>query len=142
MMRPRSGLWGKLSEHWNRFLLHDLLPTGVVAGPANLWPREWQRAWQVASAGDVELMGEMKRIFASYRDAYTFRGAGKRSLAALKRGLLALGVVSSDAVASGTPALDSRQAELFDRSFERLLAEVRGSLPDRWVSAAVEAEEP
>lgn len=142
MMRPRSSLWGKLSEHWNRFLLHDLLPSGVVAGPANLWPREWQRAWQVASAGDVELMAEMKRIFASYRDAYTFPGAGKRSLAALKRGLLALGVVSSDAVASGTPALDSRQAELFDRSFEGLLAEVRSSLPDRWVSVAAEAEEP
>ena len=141
MMRPRRGFWGTLNEHWNRFLLHDLLPSGVVAGPANLWPREWQRAWQVASAGDVELMAEMKRIFDGFRDAYTFP-AGKRSLAALKRGLLGLGVVSSDAVASGTPALDSEQAGLLDRSVETLRSEVQAALPARWVSQPAEAEEP
>ena len=32
MMRPRSGLWGTLVEHWNRFLLHDLLPSGYRFG--------------------------------------------------------------------------------------------------------------
>ncbi len=142
MMRPRRGLWGRLGEHWNRFLLHDLLPTGVVAGPANLWPREWQRAWQVASAGDAELMSEMKQIFASYRAAYTFPGGGKRSLAALKRGLLTLGVISSDAVARGTPALEGEQAARFDRSFEELRAEVRALLPARWVSEPADADEP
>ncbi len=141
MMRPRRGFWGMLNEHWNRFLLHDLLPTGVVAGPANLWPREWQRAWQVASAGDVEFMAEMKRIFDAYREAYTFPG-GKRSLAALKRGLLGLGVISSDAVANGTPALGVEQAGLLDRSLETLRSLVQATLPARWVSRADESEEP
>ena len=88
MMRPRTGFWGSLREHWNRFLLHDLLPAGVVSGPANLMPREWQRAWQVAGAGDVERMDELSRIFRAFSASHRFE-SGKRSLAALKRGLRA-----------------------------------------------------
>ncbi|MEE9280022.1 MAG: dihydrodipicolinate synthase family protein [Myxococcota bacterium] len=140
MMRPRRGVLGKLGEHWNRLRLHDFLPTGVVSGPANLWPREWQRAWQVATAGDVEFMNEMKRLFARFREAYTFP-TGRRSLAALKRGLLSLGVISSDAVAAGTPALDAEQAECLDRRLETLRADVQSALPARWVSQPAEAEE-
>jgi dihydrodipicolinate synthase/N-acetylneuraminate lyase len=139
MMRPRTGPVGRLVERWNRFLLHDLLPAGVVSGPANLWPREWQRAWQVACAGDVPRMAQMKRLFASFRDSARFPG-GKRSLAVLKRGLLALGVLSSDAVAAGTPALDAAQADAFDRAFERLRQEARAELPERWISDPAEAE--
>ncbi len=139
MMRPRTGLWGRVVERWNRFLLHDLLPAGVVSGPANLWPREWQRAWQVACAGDVPRMEEMKRLFDAFRDATRFP-EGKRSLAVLKRGLLALGVLSSDAVADGTPALSAAQADVFDRAFERLRQETRAVLPARWVSDPAEAE--
>ncbi len=139
MMRPRTGLWGTIVEHWNRFLLHDLLPSGVVSGPANLWPREWQRAWQVACAGDVERMEEVERIFQSFRHAYSFPG-GSRRLAAFKRGLLRLGVVSSDAVAPGTSALSREEASRFDRDFELLRAEVQAVLPDMWVSKELEVE--
>lgn len=133
MMRPRSGLLGKLAERWNRFLLHDMLPAGVVSGPANLWPREWQRAWQVACAGDLERMSEMKRLFERFRASYSF-AEGRRSLAALKRGLLLLGVLSSDAVAQGTPAFDARQAAAFDTRFEELRQEAKSVLPKHWVS--------
>ena len=139
MMRPRSGAWGKLAERWNRFLLHDLLPAGVVAGPANPWPREWQRAWQVAQAGDVERTDRLAALFARFAASYRF-AQGKRSLAALKRGLLLRGVLRSDAVAPGTPALDDGQRQSFDAEFEALCAEMRRALPPRWVSRDEDAE--
>ena len=140
MMRPRTGLVGALIERWNRFLLHDMLPAGVVSGPANLWPREWQRAWRVACAGDIERMDDMKRLFGSFRESYAFP-EGKRSLAALKRGLLLLGVVSSDAVAFGTPALDAAQTGAFDAAFEALRAETRDALPELWFSNPAAADD-
>ncbi|MCE2392155.1 MAG: dihydrodipicolinate synthase family protein [Proteobacteria bacterium] len=139
-MRPRQGAWGKLVEHWNRFLLHDLLPTGVVAGPANLWPREWQRAWQVAQAGDIERTDQLAALFERFGASYRF-AQGKRSLAALKRGLRLRGVLSCDAVAPGTPELDAAQGRRFDAEFEALLGQVRHSLPPRWVSRNQDANE-
>ena len=141
MMRPRRGLWGSLAERWNRFLLHDLLPAGVVAGPANLWPREWQHGWRVACAGDLERMDAAQALFERFRRSYVFP-EGRRSLAALKRGLLRLGVVSSDAVAPGTPALDAAQAEAFDAAFEELRSEARRTLPERWLSDPADAAAP
>lgn len=139
MMRPRAGVVGKLIEHWNRFLLHDMLPAGVVAGPANLWPREWQYAWQVASAADVERMEQVQRIFERFRSICVFP-EGKRSLAVLKRGLLRMGVISSDAVCAGTPALDAAQAERFDADLEALQGDARAVLPARWCSDPGEAK--
>jgi dihydrodipicolinate synthase/N-acetylneuraminate lyase len=140
MMRPRSGTWGKLVEHWNRFLLHELLPTGVVSGPANVFPREWQRAWQVSQAGDVERMDQLKGLFERFARTYQF-AAGKRSLAALKRGLRQRGVISSDAVARGTPALDAEQAASFDAAFGVLCTDMARALPGHWVSDPMDAEE-
>ena len=140
MMRPQRGPVGRILERWTRFLLHDLLPAGVVSGPANLWPREWQRAWQVSCAGDVERMAELERLFERFRQSSSFP-QGRRTLAVTKRGLLRLGVISSDAVARGTPALDAGQAERFDADFEALRAEVKRVLPERWVSDPADAEE-
>ena len=71
----------------------------------------------------------------SYRFA-----SGKRSLAALKRGLHNLGVIGSDRVADGTPALDAEQAHEFDTEFARLRERVGARLPDYWVSRAEESE--
>ena len=138
-MRPRRGVFGAIAEHWNRFLLHDMLPAGVVSGPANLLPREWQRAWQVACAGDVERMEEMKRLLQAFRAATSFRG-GRRTLACVKRGLLRLGVISSDAVAPGTPGLSPEEAARFDRALELLRADLEGALPERWRSDPAAAE--
>ena len=141
LMRPRAGFWGTIVEHWNRFLLHDLLPSGVVSGPANLWPREWQRAWQVSSAGDVERMDELAALFGAFSASYRFP-AGKRSLAALKRGLTQMGVLTSDAVAPGTAAFSAVEAGLFDARLEKLREGVAAVLPTRWRSDAACAEEP
>jgi dihydrodipicolinate synthase/N-acetylneuraminate lyase len=141
MMRPRTGFWGVLLEHWNRFLLHDLLPAGVVSGPANLMPREWQRAWQVAGAGDVERMDELAGLFRAFSASYRFP-SGKRSLAALKRGLRLRGVLSSDAVARGTAAFVGDEVARFDESLAQLVDDVDAILPARWRSDPACAEEP
>jgi dihydrodipicolinate synthase/N-acetylneuraminate lyase len=138
MMRPRSGVLGRLLEQWNRFLLHDLLPAGVVAGPANLLPREWQRAWRVACAGDQERMDETRRLLARFREACSMPG-GRPTLACLKRGLLVIGVISSDAVAAGTRALSRDEAASFDAAFERLRAEIEATLPSAWCSDPADA---
>jgi dihydrodipicolinate synthase/N-acetylneuraminate lyase len=141
MMRPREGFWGTIVEHWNRFLLHDLLPSGVVSGPANLFPREWQRAWQVSSSGDVERMDELAAIFRAFSDSYRFP-AGKRSLAALKRGLAHAGVLSSSAVARGTAAFSADEGAVFDANLEKLRERIVASLPALWRSDPAHAEEP
>jgi dihydrodipicolinate synthase/N-acetylneuraminate lyase len=140
LMRPRQGWWGRMVLGWHRFLLHDLLPAGVVSGPANLWPREWRRAWQVSQAGDSERMAELKAIFERFGETYRFP-AGKRSLAALKRGLALRGVLSCDAVARGTAGLDPEQRARFDAAFESLREDVERSLPAWAVSDAADAEE-
>ena len=138
MMKPPHGGLRQLRDRWNRFLRHDMLPAGVVAGPANLFPREWQRAWQVAVAGDEERMDEMARLFGAFRAACSFSG-GRRTLAALKRGLRRIEVLSSDALAPGTPALSAAEAERFDAGFEQLRGEIDAALPARWCSDPAEA---
>ena len=59
----------------------------------------------------------------------------------MREHLLRLGVISSDAVARGTPALDAAQAARFDADFEALRSDVERALPARWVSSAREADE-
>ena len=139
MMRPRAGILGTLVEHWYRFQLRELLPAGVVAGPANLLPREWQFAWQVSCAGDLERMREMQRLFERFRAACTFDG-GRRTLASLKRGLARIGVTRSDAVAAGTPGLSAEDAARFDEAWDQLREEIETALPSHWRSDPGEAE--
>jgi dihydrodipicolinate synthase/N-acetylneuraminate lyase len=136
IFRPRPGLLGSLSEHWQRRRMRGGLPIGVVSGPANALPREWARAWQVCRAGDGERMDRVRRVLDAYRDASKL--SGKRSVACLKRALLRLGVVSSDAVAEGTPGLSPEEAALFDAAFDEVTKLSRELLPASWVSQALE----
>jgi dihydrodipicolinate synthase/N-acetylneuraminate lyase len=140
-MRPRTGVVGRLLERWNRFLLHDMLPAGVVAGPANVFPREWQRAWQVACAGDVERMDEMRGLFERFQSASTFAD-GRKTLPVLKRALLRLGVISSDAMARGSRALSAAEAESFDVRFDSVREDFAAALPARWRSDPSAADAP
>jgi dihydrodipicolinate synthase/N-acetylneuraminate lyase len=139
MMRPRTGILGTLIDHWYRFQLRDVLPSGVVSGPANLLPREWQRAWQVACAGDLDRMNEMNGVFARFREVCTFTG-GRRTIAALKRGLVRLGVTGSDAVGPRTPGLSPEDRARFDAAWDVLREEIRERLPKQWCSEPGEAE--
>ena len=133
IFRPRAGLAGALSEHWQRRRLRGGLPIGVVAGPANALPREWARAWQVARAGDIERMERVQRVLAAFRDG-TRASGGKRAVACLKRALLRDGVVSSDAVADGTPALARPDAERFDEVYAGVRALARELLEPPWLT--------
>src|SRR5262245_8439046 len=138
MMRPPRGLWETLLDRWKRFLLHDTLPAGVVSGPANLWPREWRFAWQVSCAGDLERMDPLHEWFERFRQSYKF-ASGNRSVAALKRGLHRLGVLSSDSVARGTKALSREEAEQFDRAFDELCDARAEVVPQWWRSDPADA---
>jgi len=133
IFRPRRGVLGTLSEHWQRYRLRGSLPIGVVAGPANAMPREWARAWQLCRAGDGERMERVRGVLESFRSG-TRSAGGKRSIACLKRALLNQGVIRSDAVAAGTPALARPDAERFDEVFEQVHAEARAQLVPTWVT--------
>jgi dihydrodipicolinate synthase/N-acetylneuraminate lyase len=135
LFRPRPGLLGSLSEHWQRWRLSGGLPIGVVAGPANVLPREWARAWQVCRAGDGERMERVGRVLETFREGTRATG-GKRAVACLKRALWRLGVIRSEAVAEGTPALARPDAERFDDLFERVRALARELLEPTWVTRA------
>jgi len=133
LFRPRPGWLGAVAEHWNRWRLRGGIPIGVVAGPGNALPREWARAWQVSRAGDAERMQRAREVAVAFQ-AGTRTAAGKRSIACLKRALLRLGVVASDAVARGTPALEPAHAEAFDAAFEGVRELARERLGELWVS--------
>jgi dihydrodipicolinate synthase/N-acetylneuraminate lyase len=107
----------------------------VVAGPGNALPREWARAWQVCRAGDAERMDEVKRVLDAYRDA-TRSAGGHRSIACLKRSLLDLAVVSSAAVAPGTPKLEGADAERYDTAFAAVRELSRELVGEPWLTRA------
>jgi len=133
LFRPRTGVLGTLAEHWQRRRLRGGLPIGVVAGPANALPREWARAWQVCRAGDAERMANVQRVLETFRDG-TRAAGGKRAVACLKRALVRLGVIRSEVVAEGTPALARPDAERFDEIFERVRALAAELLEPTWVT--------
>jgi dihydrodipicolinate synthase/N-acetylneuraminate lyase len=133
LFRPRRGPIGRLADAWQRYWLAGELPIGVVAGPANALPREWARAWQACRAGDLERMAAAERVLATFRAA-TRAGGASRTIACLKRALLLQGVVASDAVAPGTPALGAAEAARFDAAFAAVQRLARELLEDTWVT--------
>jgi dihydrodipicolinate synthase/N-acetylneuraminate lyase len=137
LFRPRVGLAGNLRYQWNRYLTNDALPYGVVAGAANLMPREWRRAWQVCSAGEESLMGRYGGIMHEFRSAGELTRGGRSyrpTVACLKAALAHIGVISSDAVAEGTPALDANERRDFLRRFTDVRRRACVTLEPEWLS--------
>jgi dihydrodipicolinate synthase/N-acetylneuraminate lyase len=127
--RPTHGLVGRLRAGWNEWLLNRALPVGVVSGPGNVLPREWQKAWRVCWAGDEELMNSYARMFTDFENLCAFAQPGHsqsvgKMIACLKSALEYNGVISSSAVAPGTNALTEREKELFIEGWIRLRAEI------------------
>ncbi len=114
--RPRQGFGNAIAARWSRRQLGGRLPSGVMADSANTFPREWAGAWQGCRAGDSERMNSYRDLLESFH-VRTFEAGGRRTIACYKRALQQLGVISSSAVASGTPALLSPDIERFDRAF-------------------------
>jgi dihydrodipicolinate synthase/N-acetylneuraminate lyase len=137
VFKLEEGLLGRAREYWNRYLLHNELPIGVVSGPANALPREWQRAWRACYAGDELLMKVYQAAFQDFSSACRFQHNGKvtsKTIACLKNALKLEGVIESDRVAEGTPCLSAEEASQFRQRYKS----IRGVLADRtdplWIS--------
>jgi len=134
---PQHGGLGRLREGWQEYLLHDALPIGVVSGPGNVLPREWQKAWRVCWAGDEELTELYRSICEQFESGCFFQENGQRVgklLACFKQALALDGVISSAQVCSGTPALTPAQVEQFAEHYQKFRATVRAQLPALWQS--------
>jgi len=138
IFRPRTGWLGPLGEHWNRYRLRGGLPIGVVAGPANALPREWARAWQVSRAGDAERMDQVREVLEAFQSLAAAAG-GRHLIACVKVALRSLGVISSAAVARGTPALSEEAAERFEAGFAGVRALAEKSIGAPWASRLPDA---
>jgi len=134
---PPQGLAGWTLHYWNRYWTRDSLPYGIVAGPSNAMPREWQRAWRVCRNGDRALMVRYGAILGEFGAACEFNRAGRAwrpAIACLKAALVEMGVCTSDAVARGTPALDPDERREFARRFKELRRRAAARLEPGWLS--------
>ncbi len=137
LFAPAVGLAGRARHYWNRYLTQHSLPYGIVAGPANPMPREWQRAWQVCRSRDAALMERYRSVLEGFRDACSFTRAARPyqpAIACLKAALAELGVIASDAVERGTPSLNETERREFARRFAALRERSAGSLEPGCVS--------
>jgi dihydrodipicolinate synthase/N-acetylneuraminate lyase len=137
VFRMDDGLIGRAREYWNRYLLHNELPIGVVSGPANALPREWQRAWRACFAGDEGLMAIYRSIFAEFGAACRFSDNGKevkKSVACFKLALKIEGVIDSDAVAKGTQQLTADERLTFQIRYEAIKQRILELTDSLWVS--------
>ena len=135
MYRPSHGLLGRLREGWRDHLLHDTPPIGVVSGPANCMPREWQKAWRVCWAGDDELTGVYRDLCSRFEEICGFNEDGRRVMkiiACIKYALELDGVISSVAVARGTKALSEEQKKFFGDNYQALRHGARKRIDVTW----------
>jgi dihydrodipicolinate synthase/N-acetylneuraminate lyase len=133
--RPQRGLLGRLRAGWHEYLLYDALPIGVVSGPANVLPREWQKAWRVCWSGDEEQTELYRSVCEQFENACYFVEDGRqvgKLLACFKYALELDGVITSSAVGRGTPALSNEQQRQFKERHETLRAERQRRLAPHW----------
>jgi hypothetical protein len=78
-------------------------------------------------------MDAAERVLAAFLAA-TSAGGAVRTIACLKRALLREGVIASDAVAPGTPALSAEEAAAFDAAFAGVQRLAREGLDPTWVT--------
>jgi dihydrodipicolinate synthase/N-acetylneuraminate lyase len=133
--RPGRGLIGRLREGWRDYLLHATPPVGVVSGPANVMPREWQKAWRVCWAGDIELIDLYLDLCSRFEKICEFEENGERinkTIACLKYGLELDGVISSSLVGRGTRPLTDEQKRIFNENYITLRQITRNEIDSLW----------
>ncbi len=123
MYRPSHGLIGRLREGWRDYLLRYSPPIGVVSGPANCMPREWQKAWRVCWAGDDEMADVYQDLCSRFEEICRFEENGRRvtkMIACIKLALHLDGVISSAEVGKGTKELSDEQKKIFSDNYHAL----------------------
>ncbi|HEU0177818.1 MAG TPA: dihydrodipicolinate synthase family protein [Blastocatellia bacterium] len=138
MYRPSHGMLGRLREGWRDHLLHDTPPIGVVSGPANCMPREWQKAWRVCWAGDDDLTDVYQDLCSRFEDICGFDEEGRRVMmiiACIKHALELDGVISSAAVGRGTKELSVEQKKIFCDNYYALRDHVWKRIDPIWQTA-------
>jgi dihydrodipicolinate synthase/N-acetylneuraminate lyase len=140
VFKLEDGLTGRVREYWNRYLLHNELPIGVVSGPANAMPREWQRAWRACYAGDERLMPIYRSAFEEFLAACRFTNNGRpvdKIIACLKHAMKLDGVITSDNVAEGTCALAEEERRRFAARYRKIKDELAARTDPIWISRQV-----
>jgi len=135
LYRPSQGLLGRFREGWRDYLLNDAPPIGVVSGPGNCMPREWQKAWRVCWAGDEELTGIYLDLCQRFESICGFEEGGqnvKKTIACVKYAMELDGVISSSGVAKGTKALTDGQRTVFRDRYLALREYVKGKTDPIW----------
>jgi dihydrodipicolinate synthase/N-acetylneuraminate lyase len=128
--RPKKGFVQRLQSGWKNWLLHDHLPIGVISGPANVLPREWQKAWNVCWAGDEELMNQSQQMAEKFEALSLFNDANSnqytgKMIACLKYALELDGVISSSFVAGKTKALTEEDRKIFSEKYFKFKNKLR-----------------
>jgi dihydrodipicolinate synthase/N-acetylneuraminate lyase len=137
VFKLEDGFTGRIREYWNRYLLHNELPIGVVAGPANTMPREWQRAWRACYAGDERLMPVYRSAFEKFGAACQFTSNGKpvdKIIACLKYAMKLDGVIASDNVAEGTHSLTEEERRQFASRYHKIKDGLEATTDPVWIS--------
>jgi dihydrodipicolinate synthase/N-acetylneuraminate lyase len=140
VFKLEDGFRGRVREYWNRYLLRNDLPIGVVSGPANALPREWQRAWRACYTGDERLMPIYESAFDEFGAACHFIHNGRtveKIIACLKYALKLDGVISSDRVAEGTQALAEKERLEFADRYKKIKDGLQELTDDVWVSRSI-----
>jgi dihydrodipicolinate synthase/N-acetylneuraminate lyase len=107
---------------------HSMAVAGVVSGTANLFPREWQQAWRAVVAHEPEMCAAYRSVFADFENLASFGDGHCRTsklIAGIKQGMYSRGIISSPAVARGTPALKAEEAERLTEGIMRVTDELR-----------------
>ncbi len=116
LFAPAGGISRTIHHRWNRYLTQRAMPYGVVAGPSNVMPREWQRAWRVCRAGNPDLMERYSAAVNELLHACEFKRRGKPYTpfnACYKVALREFGVIRSEAMAPGSATLEAAERREF-----------------------------
>jgi dihydrodipicolinate synthase/N-acetylneuraminate lyase len=135
MYRPSHTLFDRLREGWRDYLLNDAAPIGVISGPGNCMPREWQKAWRVCWAGDEELTDVYQDLCQRFETICAFEENGqrvKKTIACVKYALEVDGVISSSLVGKGTKALTAEQRAIFKDRYMALREYVKSRIDPLW----------
>jgi dihydrodipicolinate synthase/N-acetylneuraminate lyase len=135
LYRPSHGLFGRLREGWRDYLLNDAPPIGVVSGPANVMPREWQKAWRVCWAGDEEMIEQYRDLCTRFEAICKFEESGAlvpKMIACLKCALEIDGLISISEVCRGTSSLSYDQKRIFSDSYLALREYAQQVISRNW----------